>query len=59
MLLRRILPLPQANPSLTLLALLATASSGFSQTFLLGLFGDPLRGALAYGHDLGPARLQR
>lgn len=51
MLYRRLLPFLQENPSLALFALLATASSGFGQTFLLGLFGDPLRNAFNLSHS--------
>ncbi|GGC99949.1 MFS transporter [Halopseudomonas salina] len=52
MLFRRLLPFLQENPSLALFALLATASSGFGQTFLLGLFGDQLRNAFGLSHSL-------
>jgi MFS family permease len=51
MLFRRLLPFLQENPSLALFALLATASSGFGQTFLLGLFGDQIRGAFDLSHS--------
>jgi len=51
MLLKRLLPFLQENPSLALFALLATASSGFGQTFLIGLFGDPLRSAFDLSHS--------
>lgn len=51
MLLRRLVPFLQENPSLALFALLATASSGFGQTFLLGLFGDQLRNAFGLSHS--------
>lgn len=39
------------NPSLALFALLATAASGFGQTFFLGLFGDQLRNSLELSHS--------
>ena len=51
MLPRRLLPFLQENPSLALFALLATASSGFGQTFLLGLFGDEIRSAFKLSHS--------
>lgn len=51
MLLKRFLPFLQENPSLALFALLATASSGFGQTFLLGLYGDQLRSAFDLSHS--------
>lgn len=51
MLSRRIVPFLQENPSLALFALLATAGSGFGQTFLLGLFGDQLRNAFSLSHS--------
>lgn len=51
MLPRRLLPFLQENPSLALFALLATASSGFGQTFLLGLFGDEIRSAFNLSHS--------
>lgn len=51
MLFRRLLPFLQENPSLALFALLATAASGFGQTFLLGLFGDQIRDAFDLSHS--------
>ena len=51
MLLKCLLPFLQEDPSLALFALLATASSGFGQTFLIGLFGDPLRSAFDLSHS--------
>src|SRR6056297_1932044 len=52
----------QENPSLALYALLATASSGFGQTFFVSVFGASLRHEFAlsnsaYGLTYGVATL--
>ncbi|MGM0563444.1 MAG: MFS transporter [Pseudomonadota bacterium] len=42
----------RGHPELALFALLATASSGFGQTFFIAVFGDGIRNSLGIGHGL-------
>lgn len=49
------IPIPafiRSHPGLALFALLATASSGFGQTFFIAVFGEGIRSSLDIGHGL-------